>query len=117
MILKVNISDNEIHVWTLKPQYEYSSFRDTLTQMQGNKSKLLQSIILQQFNLDNTTIYGDNYSITNTLGIHQNQYLSRVYLTTKEGLYLQHHKAYALGQEPVEVPENILLMDLGDKNG
>ena len=40
-----------------------------------------------------------------------------MYLTTKEGVYLQHHKAYALGQETVEVPENILLMDLGDKDG
>ena len=40
-----------------------------------------------------------------------------MYLTTKEGVYLQHHKVYAYGQEPIEVPDDILLMDLGDKNG
>lgn len=38
-------------------------------------------------------------------------------MTTKEGVYLQHHKIYAYGQEPIEVPDDILLMDLGDKNG
>lgn len=70
MILKVNISENNIHVWSMRPQYEYTSFRETLTEMQGNKQELLQSVILQQYNLDNTTVYGNNYNIQNTLGIH-----------------------------------------------
>lgn len=37
MILKVNISENNIHVWSMRPQYEYTSFRETLTEMQGNQ--------------------------------------------------------------------------------
>lgn len=40
-----------------------------------------------------------------------------MYLTTREGVYLWHHKIYALDKdEPVkiiEVPEDILLIDLG----
>lgn len=68
MILKVNITENVIHIWSMMPQFEYISFRETITEMQDNQSKLLQNIILQQFNLDNQTIYGDNYDIKNTLG-------------------------------------------------
>ena len=69
MILKVNISENEIHVWSQKPPYEYTSFRETMTEIESNKEKLLQQIILQQYNLDNTTIYGNNYNVKETLGI------------------------------------------------
>lgn len=42
MILKVNISENRIHIWTLMPQFEYTSFRETLTEIQDNQKKLLQ---------------------------------------------------------------------------
>lgn len=38
-------------------------------------------------------------------------------MTTKEGVYLQHHKIFAYDAEPVEVPDDILLIDLGDKSG
>lgn len=37
IVLKVNISENEIHVWTVKPKHEYTSFRETLTEIQDNK--------------------------------------------------------------------------------
>lgn len=52
-----------------------------------------------------------------TLGYFQNQYLNPIYLTTREGIYLQHHRAYSYNQEPIEVPDDFLLLDLGDKNG
>lgn len=52
-----------------------------------------------------------------TLGNFQNQYLNRVYLTTREGVYLQHHKAFSYGEQRIEVPDDILLIDLGDKKG
>jgi hypothetical protein len=39
-----------------------------MTEIESNKDKLLQQIILQQYNLDNTTIYGDNYNVKDTLG-------------------------------------------------
>ena len=42
MILKVNMSENEIHVWSQKPPYEYTSFRETMTEIENNKEKLLQ---------------------------------------------------------------------------
>lgn len=117
MILKVNVSENEIHVWSQRPSFEYASYRETFTELMNDKDKLLQQIILEQYNLDNQKIYGCNYNKNKTLGIHQNQYLNRIYLTTNEGVYLQHHKAHAYGEEAVEVPDNILLMDLGDQEG
>lgn len=73
--------------------------------------------------MDNTTIYNDNYNMHDNLGIYQNQYLNRVYLTTREGIYLQHHRAcmYDLrlrdAPNEVDLPENILVIDLGDKEG
>ena len=30
---------------------------------------------------------------------------------------MQHHKLFAYDTEPVEVPDDILLIDLGDKSG
>ena len=85
--------------------------------MQDNQSHLLQSIILEQFNLDNQTNYGDNYNVKKTLGNFQNQYLDRVYLTMREGVYLQHHKAFCYDADPIEVSDDILLIDLGDQQG
>lgn len=41
MILKVNMSENEIHVWSQKPSYKYTSFRETMTEIESNKEKLL----------------------------------------------------------------------------
>lgn len=41
MILKVNMSENEIHVWSQKPSYKYTSFRETMTEIESNKDKLL----------------------------------------------------------------------------
>lgn len=46
MMLKVNYQENVIHIWSMKPQFEYISFRETITEMQDNESKLLQNIIL-----------------------------------------------------------------------
>lgn len=46
MILKVNIYEPVIHIWSMKPEFEYISFRETITEMQDNQSKLLQNIIL-----------------------------------------------------------------------
>lgn len=64
-------------------------------------------------------MYQDNYSHQDfeKTGLYQNQYMNRVYLTTKEGIYLQHHKAYMAQSEPLEVPDDIVLMDLMDKAG
>ena len=64
--------------------------------------------------MDNTTTYGNNYDNKDTLGIQQNQYLNRVYLTTKEGVYLQHHQIFAINEGPVEVPDDTLVMDLNN---
>lgn len=41
MILKVNVSENRIHIWSMNPQFEYTSFRETLTEIQDNNKKLL----------------------------------------------------------------------------
>lgn len=90
IIMKVNINENRIHVWSMDPMHEEISFRETLSLIMGNNEKLLEQLILQQYSLDNQTIHGDNYDIYDTLGIYQNQYLNRVYLTSNEGVYLQH---------------------------
>ena len=63
MILKVNLNENRIHVWSMNPQFEYQSFIRTLMEIKDNKEKLLQEIILQQYSLDNQTVYGDNYDM------------------------------------------------------
>lgn len=42
MILKVNVGDNRIHVWSMTPHFEYTSFRETLTEIQDNNKKLLE---------------------------------------------------------------------------
>lgn len=33
IILKVNISENVIHYWCLQPDYEFTSYRETMTQI------------------------------------------------------------------------------------
>lgn len=53
MILKVNLTENRIHIWSLLPQTEHSQFRETITEIQGNQKKQLQQIILQQYSLEN----------------------------------------------------------------
>ena len=74
----------------MRPNYEFTSFREKLIQIQGNKEEFLQQIILQQYSLDNMTIHQDNYKYNefDALGIYQNQYLNKVYLTSKNGLYM-----------------------------
>ena len=35
----------------------------------------------------------------------------------REGVYLQHHKAFCYDADPIEVSDDILLIDLGDQQG
>ena len=41
MILKVNVNENKIHVWSMKPQFEFTSFQETLTQSKKYEEKTL----------------------------------------------------------------------------
>lgn len=68
MILKVNLNENKIHVWSMKPRHDFSSYIRSLMEIKGNKDKLLQEIILQQFSLDNSTVYQDNYDFNDGVG-------------------------------------------------
>lgn len=117
IILKVNLFQNCIHIWTMKPNFEYTCLREKLTEIESYDMELLQDIILQQYSIDNQKVYMDNYNMHQTLGIFQNQYLNRVYLTHCEGVYLQHHKAIMYDKNPLEVPDDTLVIDLGDRNG
>ena len=33
IIMKVNVSENSIHVWSMNPQFETTSFRDKITKI------------------------------------------------------------------------------------
>ena len=41
-ILKVNLNSNKIHIWSMNPQVEYMSFRETMPEIQDSKEKQLQ---------------------------------------------------------------------------
>ena len=47
LILKINLNENRMHVWSLIPNVEEASLIRTLMEIKDNKEKLLQEIILQ----------------------------------------------------------------------
>lgn len=70
MILKVNITEQDIHYWTLKPNYEMISFREEIIKCEDDQSKFLQKLILKQFNLENQSDHCQNYNYKDTLGFY-----------------------------------------------